>query len=403
MEDKYIVDLDPKSPAARYVLSYAALFNRGKRTKLKRIKANLDNSIGNKFQDQVQQDKFVLTMPYGDHLFEFKSKNKESPYYETPVEIGLSYHQKDGAVVFSFSNVYIYEDLYLTSDTSSETILAFIGEAVEYYESQVKSDCIHAYFLQNGFWSRLNDVKKRGLDTIFIEEEKLNKIVESVDNFLQKKDRYYDYGVPYKKNFLLCGVPGTGKTSLVRAIASHFDLGIAYLSFSAELTDAKFATAMNAMPKDCILLLEDFDSLFIERQTSQKTCNISFSSILNILDGILTREKQITFITTNHVERLDFALKRASRIDEIIHFGMPILEEQISKMYTKYFPEKLDNLPKFLKKIRNKHNKLTPAILQHFFNKCYHSDDLSEEIDLLDVIIKEFDVSGNGVPEAMYM
>lgn len=45
-------------------------------------------------------------------------------------------------------------------------------------------------------------------------------------------------GIPWRKGYLLEGVPGSGKTSLIHAIASHLDLDIYIVSLAtAGLTD----------------------------------------------------------------------------------------------------------------------------------------------------------------------
>ena len=47
---------------------------------------------------------------------------------------------------------------------------------------------------------------------------------------------------------------------------------------------------------------------------------VSFSCILNILDGMGRKHKMITFMTTNHLDRLDPALIRPGRIDKSLLF-----------------------------------------------------------------------------------
>ena len=53
--------------------------------------------------------------------------------------------------------------------------------------------------------------------------------------------------------------------------------------------------AVSSMPKKCILLLEDIDSLFVDRKPNDSNKSlVSFSGILNILDGM--KEKGISHI-----------------------------------------------------------------------------------------------------------
>jgi mitochondrial chaperone BCS1 len=42
---------------------------------------------------------------------------------------------------------------------------------------------------------------------------------------------------------------------------------------------------------------------------------VTFSGLLNILDGAVSSEERLIFMTTNYVDRLDSALIRPGRID----------------------------------------------------------------------------------------
>ena len=57
--------------------------------------------------------------------------------------------------------------------------------------------------------------------------------------------------------------------------------------------------------------------------------------------------KEITFLTTNYRNRLDPALIRPSRIDYIMSFKN-ITTEQIKSMFTRFFPNMIDKLEKFV-------------------------------------------------------
>lgn len=48
---------------------------------------------------------------------------------------------------------------------------------------------------------------------------------------------------------------------------------------------------------------------------------VTFSGLLNALDGVASAESRVVFMTTNHVERLDPALIRPGRVDLMMELG----------------------------------------------------------------------------------
>ena len=85
--------------------------------------------------------------------------------------------------------------------------------------------------------------------------------------------------------------------------------------------------AFKNIPKKTILLIEDVDCMFEKRNATQDNPLITFSSLLNILDGVLYKHGLIIVITTNHPERLDRSIMRMGRIDIIIEMNYPRKEE----------------------------------------------------------------------------
>ena len=67
----------------------------------------------------------------------------------------------------------------------------------------------------------------------------ISNFLDKIKKFLteETEDEYRSFGIPYKMNILLEGLPGTGKTSLIYAIASTLNMNIALVSFDAKMTD----------------------------------------------------------------------------------------------------------------------------------------------------------------------
>ena len=91
---------------------------------------------------------------------------------------------------------------------------------------------------------------------------------------------------------------------------------------SARLTDDNFAEALASAAPRCILLLEDVDAAFIQRERSGAGGSLTFSGLLNAIDGVAAQEGRLLFLTTNHPELLDPALVRPGRVDVRVPFKL---------------------------------------------------------------------------------
>jgi hypothetical protein len=113
---------------------------------------------------------------------------------------------------------------------------------------------------------------KKTFDSLFFPEK--DDMLRLFENFLKKKGKYAIPGYPDKLGLLLFGPPGTGKTSLIKAMASHTKRSIVNISLSKIKTnqelmdlmfDQKFAVAGEDIPvklsfSDVIFVMEDVDA-----------------------------------------------------------------------------------------------------------------------------------------------
>lgn len=167
------------------------------------------------------------------------------------------------------------------------------------------------------------------------------------EDFIKRYDMFLDN---YKTNSnmttfspLLYGLPGCGKTSLIKATIKHAHdkTGLQYyikiinmgdFSEPIELKKAICCETINGSKiplNQQFIIFEDFDvshnNVFLQdRDTSNNKSKITLSDILNIINGLTDRTGQCIFWTTNEMkpyEKFDRAFMRPGRIDYVIEFG----------------------------------------------------------------------------------
>lgn len=162
-----------------------------------------------------------------------------------------------------------------------------------------------------------------------------NSIIEYCKTFISRNEWYIEKGIPWKTGLLLSGPPGNGKTNFVLALASELNIPI-YTCPLEGVTTERFSRMVSTMRSKSILLIEDIDSFYKGRETLGDT-KVSFSTLLNILDGVTSPSGVITILTTNHKENLDSALIRPGRIDRKIEIANATVD-QIKRYFRKFYP-----------------------------------------------------------------
>lgn len=159
-------------------------------------------------------------------------------------------------------------------------------------------------------------------------------ILKSAEFFFKNIPLFSRFGQKPLRKFLLCGEPGTGKTSICYDIAKEYqkDIPIVFVTDFDSL--AKHISECAKVNKRTIVIFED--------------CEVGFrnsaidSSILNFLDGIdrpNIQDGAIVIMTTNHPERIEARItKRPGRIDKL--FFINALEGQSAiDVFNLYFGE----------------------------------------------------------------
>ena len=210
-------------------------------------------------------------------------------------------------------------------------------------------------------------------------------------------DRYADRGVPYRRGYLLYGPPGCGKSSFVSGLAGDLGYSVCIASLSERtLDDGRLHHLLNTAPPNVsylsvyqyflhlyfafqsIVLLEDVDAAFQSREDHpslkaayEGLTRVTFSGLLNAMDGVACAEGRVLFMTTNYIERLDPALIRPGRVDLRQHFGY-CTDHMLQRMFARFYEDEQtaktaeteDLKQEFVAAVRRLNCEVSPAQIQ---------------------------------------
>ena len=376
MDNFICINIPYKSSLANYVKGYAASF------------PTINNFRCEAIFNSNDKETLELEIDYGKH------------------NIFYNYNEKDYNIILNFESVGEPVGTYFAAekleklevlieydtdkDLKREVVEKFLKDAKNHFNKKDDNEII-CKILKSGYWSTLSKLPKREMETIYLDKDEKEKIINDITVFKDSKEMYRELGIPWKRNYLLEGPPGTGKSSLIFALASMFNMNIHIINLGPKVDDSTFMSAVSSLPNNTILLLEDIDALFVERKANDSNKSmVSFSGILNVLDGMGRKNGLVTFMTTNYINRLDNALIRPSRVDVIMRFK-EAGKEQIEGMFKKFFPNRND-FNKLYKKIE--YVKCSICAIQKFFMHVKFNSKNEDDIlntKLLKDIVEEMD------------
>lgn len=176
------------------------------------------------------------------------------------------------------------------------------------------------------------DVKQKVRDLVLTEEQESE--VEKIMKAIEHREYLRKIGLHDIGKLLFVGPPGTGKTSVARALSEQLSIPFVevklsmvtdqYLGETAKNIDRVFLLAKKLNP--CILFIDELDFV-AKARTSDENAAIkrAVNTLLKAIDEISLVEHGVLLIAaTNHPRMLDSAAWR--RFDEIVHFPLPDLE-----------------------------------------------------------------------------
>ncbi|WCJ19031.1 P-loop containing nucleoside triphosphate hydrolases superfamily protein [Euphorbia peplus] len=177
-------------------------------------------------------------------------------------------------------------------------------------------------------------------ETLALEPQLKKQITEDLKSFSNGKDFYHRVGRAWKRGYLLHGPPGSGKSSLIAAMANYLCYDVYDLELTKVTDNSELRALLIQTTNRSIIVIEDIDcsvDLTTDRMTKatrkrshqkdtsneEENGRVTLSGLLNFTDGLWSccGEERIIIFTTNHRENVDPALVRCGRMDVHVSLG----------------------------------------------------------------------------------
>lgn len=170
------------------------------------------------------------------------------------------------------------------------------------------------------------DVIPHSFDNIVLNDRVKTNIVNGLINWKNSKNWYEQHQLVHKIGVFLYGKPGTGKSTIAKAISAMFDKApILTIDPNNIMNSIKGILKMRKKyDGTLIVLIEDFDMYFKSREEleniemgleQKKQKDFNQNAIFQLLDGVYSTENTVYIATTNYKDRIDSALIRHGRFD----------------------------------------------------------------------------------------
>jgi AAA+ superfamily predicted ATPase len=334
------------------------------------------------------------------------------------------YKNRDGLVGISGNSSIIY---MITSDRN--TLIEFVNKIkninIENNPDKIDNNIDYELKVTSDYGQGV--IFKDITFDIFVSVHK-KTIVDTIECFerSQKEKVLGGYG---SKNlgFLIHGKPGTGKTMLIKVICNKLKRHASIIDMRNIKTRENFANLFKKNIDKYVYVLDEFDCVQgaiydrsmsheckertnplkelkdrqlnllsmsdknndhinkelaeINKEIKDYENRLTLDTILTVLDGTIEQRNRVIIAITNHVDRIDPALKRPGRFDiniELKEFNSDEIREILSKIFENTASKK--DL-EYLNSVKLKEYHYTPADIIHLAR--VHSDSLKKVVNII--------------------
>ena len=244
-------------------------------------------------------------------------------------------HSETGELIESSMNPSKYFEKALKFDTQKFTQWA-IHSGGKFSPTLSTTEKLEPGFYEVGFDSNTGHyLEKKDVNTDELYElpsAELMDIIEDIEKFWNRKDKYEQYNFIHKRGILLYGEPGCGKSAIIQLCTKQLTNQMGGIVINVTNGDqveyySKIIGKLRQVEPErpLVVIFEDIDAIASEGSWTT-------SMILNLLDGIKQIQNVVYIATTNHPDKLeDRITNRPSRFDRRYEVELP--NDEVRKAY----------------------------------------------------------------------
>ncbi|KAJ3702732.1 hypothetical protein LUZ61_006437 [Rhynchospora tenuis] len=189
---------------------------------------------------------------------------------------------------------------------------------------------------EHAAWCHMEFKHPGSFESLAMDPVKKKEIVSDLLAFSRGKEYYSKIGRAWKRGYLLVGPHGTGKSTMVAAMANFLGYDVYDLDLSQVHDNSTLRKLLVDVTNKSILVLENIDQVQVTtllsndgkarspEKTNVEENMVTLSALLSYIDGLWSARGDgghVTVFTACHVDKLDPSLIRKGRMDVHVELG----------------------------------------------------------------------------------
>ena len=178
--------------------------------------------------------------------------------------------EKDGHHRLDYTTVKKYFELSFDKRSEKDVLESYIPHLIARAEEIRKEEQVVKLYSRDGRgiggWNSIILEHPATFEKLAMDPELQSRLKNDLDRFVRRKEWYKKVGRAWKRGYLIHGPPGTGKSTLIAAMANHLKFDVYDLEISRINSDSDLRKTLLSTSNRSIMIIEDIDCAQLERK-----------------------------------------------------------------------------------------------------------------------------------------